>query len=103
MLETKRGSGVRADYSCPEAAENERLVFEQDIEGTPFERVLRASRIELHLQPEGEQTAVAMTQIQKLRGLSRLGSPMLRRATGRILGEALDGLDEALGKAGSPA
>ena len=34
---------------------------------------------------------------QTLRGLSRLGSPMMRRATGRILDEALDGLERAVG------
>jgi hypothetical protein len=30
---------------------------------------------------------------RQLRGLSRLGSPMMRRAIGRTLNEALDGLE----------
>jgi hypothetical protein len=33
---------------------------------------------------------------QVLRGLSRLGSPLMRRATSRTVSEALEGLDRAL-------
>ncbi len=97
VLETKNGRAVRADYRCLSAAENERFVFEQQLENTPFERVLRSARIDLRLRPEGPETEVELAQEQKLRGLSRFGSPLMRRATGQILDEALAALDEALG------
>ncbi len=97
VLETKDGRGVRADYRCVSAASDERYVFEQLIEGSPFERILKSSRTEIHLVPEGAGTSVTMRSEQKLRGLSRMGGFMMRRATGRKLNQALDGLDGATG------
>ena len=52
--------------------------------------------LEIHLEPEPPGTEVTLTSRQSLRGLSRLGSPMMRRATGRTLNAALDGLEAAL-------
>ena len=100
VLQTKDGRGVRADYRCVDAAEDERFACEQLLEGTPFERVLRSSRIEIRLEPEGEQTDVALTQEQGLRGLSRFGAPLMRRASGRTLADALEGLERALSENG---
>jgi hypothetical protein len=39
---------------------------------------------------------VTLTSRQALRGLSRLGSPMMSRGQGAILEEALEGLERAL-------
>lgn len=97
VLETRGGRGVRADYRCIAAEENERFAFEQEVEGTPFEKVLRASAIEVRLAPDGDETEVQLTQQQKLRGLSRFGSPMMRRGSRKILAAALRGLDQAFG------
>jgi uncharacterized protein YndB with AHSA1/START domain len=97
VLETSEGRGVRADFRCVSAAERERYVWEQTLKGTPFERHLRSSRIEIELREEGpETTAVSLSSIQSLRGLSRLGSPMMRSGQGRILDEALAGIERAL-------
>ena len=98
VLETSRGRGVRADYRCTSAAENERYVWEQELEGTPFEKHLRESSTEIGLSPAGGGTEVAITQRQTLRGLSRLGSPMMRGASKRMLDDALDGLAQAVGE-----
>ena len=102
VLETSRGRGVRADYRCTSAAENERYVWEQVLDGTPFERHLRESTTEIGLRPAGEGTEVAITLRQTLRGLSRLGSPMMRGAAKRMLDDALDGLASALGEGSAP-
>ncbi len=96
VLETSEGRGVRADYRCLSSAENERYVWEQQLEGTPFARHLRSSRIEIALRPDGEGTQVDLTAVQALKGMSRLGSPMMRRGQGEILDEALDGIERAL-------
>ena len=96
VLETREGRGLRADFRCTSSAHQERYVWEQELEGTPFERILRSSAIEIGLDPEPPGTRVSLTSAQTLRGLSRLGSPMMRRATGRTLNEALDGLERAL-------
>jgi uncharacterized protein YndB with AHSA1/START domain len=97
VLEARDGRGVRADFRCTSSAERERFVWEQELEGSPFERVLRSSVLEIGMAPAGpEGTEVTLTSRQGLRGLSRLGSPMMRRGTARILERALEGMERAL-------
>lgn len=96
VLSTAEGRGVRADFRCSGSAEGERYAWEQQIAGTPFERHLRRYGIELALEGEGEATEVSLAAQQTLRGLSRLGSPMMRRGQGTLLDEALDGIERAL-------
>jgi uncharacterized protein YndB with AHSA1/START domain len=100
VLGTERGRGVRADFRCTSAATGERYVWEQEIEGTPFERILRFSRLDIQLADGGDDaTRVRLASQERLRGLSRLGAPMMRMATRRRLDEALDGIERALGAA----
>jgi uncharacterized protein YndB with AHSA1/START domain len=96
VLETSEGRGVRADYRCLSAAENERYVWEQQLEGTPFEKHLRASGVEIGLRAAEGGTEVSLSSTQTLRGMSRLGSPMMRRGQGEVLESALDGIEGAL-------
>jgi uncharacterized protein YndB with AHSA1/START domain len=96
VLDTSAGRGVRADYRCVSSAEQERYVWEQQLTGTPFEKHLRSSVTEIGIEPADEGTEVSLTARQTLRGLSRLGSPMMRGATGSMLDEALTGIEQAL-------
>jgi uncharacterized protein YndB with AHSA1/START domain len=96
VLETSEGRGIRADYRCVDADEGERYRWEQQLEGTPFERHLRRSAVEIQLQGEEGATEVTVVSNQTLRGLSRLGSPMMGRGQGTLLEEALDGIERAL-------
>ncbi|HEY2333928.1 MAG TPA: SRPBCC family protein [Solirubrobacterales bacterium] len=97
VLGTAEGRGVRADFRCTDAIEGERFAWEQLIPGTPFERHLRRYAVEIGLSDaEGGGTGVSLTAQQTLRGLSRLGSPMMRRGQGALLDEALDGIERAL-------
>lgn len=97
VLETAEGRGVRADFRCSDAAEGERYAWEQQVAGTPFERHLRRSGVEVALREDGgEATEVSLLATQTLRGLSRLGSPMMRGAQRKILNGALDGIERAL-------
>jgi uncharacterized protein YndB with AHSA1/START domain len=97
VLETRDGRGIRADYRCTNAARERRYAFEQLLEGTPFEGILRSARTEIQLEPGDAETEVTVVSDQRLRGLSRLGSPMMRRAVGRTLSEALSGLERVAG------
>jgi uncharacterized protein YndB with AHSA1/START domain len=97
VLETAEGRGVRADYRCISSAEGERYVWEQELEGTPFERHLKASKVEIGLREKDGGTEVKLAAVQILKGMSRLGSPLMRRGQGAILNEALDGIERALG------
>jgi len=96
VLETRDGRGVRADYRCVNASVEKHYVYEQMLEGTPFDGILRRARTEIKLEPDGAETKVTLASDQRLRGLSRFGSPMMRRATGRTLADALAGLDRAV-------
>jgi len=95
VLETRDGRGVRADYHCVEADPQQRYVFEQTLEDTPFERFVRRVRTEISLAPHDGETDVTLALDRRLRGLSRLGAPMMRRAIRRTLDEALSGLETA--------
>jgi uncharacterized protein YndB with AHSA1/START domain len=101
VLETRDGRGVRADYRCVSAAANDRFIFEQLLDGTPFEGILKSARTEIRLEPANGDTKVTLASEQRLKGLSRLGAPMMRRATARTLSAALSGLEEAT--VGDPA
>lgn len=96
VLGTAEGRGVRADFHCTALVEPERFGWEQDVEGTPFERHLRRYAVEVELTGADGGTAVTISAAQTLRGLSRLGSPMMRRGQGALLDEALDGIEGAL-------
>jgi uncharacterized protein YndB with AHSA1/START domain len=97
VMSTSRGRPVRADYRCTEAGAGSRLVWEQQLDGTPFEGFLRSAEVEVRLADGGDgRTAVTIEARRRLRGLSRLGSPMMRRATGRTLERALDGIERTV-------
>jgi uncharacterized protein YndB with AHSA1/START domain len=101
VLRTKQGRGVRADFRCTGSTEESRFAWEQEIAGTPFERHLRSSEVEIKLAPGKGGTDVRITSRNALKGLSRLGSPMLSRGQGTILAEALDGIQRAMAGANS--
>jgi uncharacterized protein YndB with AHSA1/START domain len=92
VFRTKRGRPVRADFHVLASQPPWLCSWEQDLPGTPFARVLSESVLEVHLEPAGDGTEVTIAQRQKLRGYSRTGGLLLRRATSAKLDEALDGL-----------
>lgn len=97
VLQTGEGRSVRADFRCVSSAEGERYAWEQELAGTPFERHLKTLRVEVGLRERGGGTEVSLTEEQSLKGMSKLGSPLMRRARGDVLDKALDGIQEALG------
>jgi uncharacterized protein YndB with AHSA1/START domain len=96
VLATERGAGVRADFRCTASTPGVLYAWAQEVEGTPFERILRSSALEIGLAPRAAATAVTLTSEEALRGLSRLGASMMRGASRRRLDEALDGIERAL-------
>jgi len=102
---TRKGRAVRADFSLlqsdapgPAGDPPGRRVWEQELPGTPFERVLTQSITELVVEPADGGARVTLTRRQKLRGLSRAGGGfLLRRATQDKLEQALEGIERAVG------
>ena len=98
VLRSSRGKVVRADYSRVDADPQRKITWRHEVDESPFERILADSLIEITLEPEDERhTRVEMRADYKLRGSSRFGGFMVRRATRRQLDEALDGLERAVG------
>jgi hypothetical protein len=92
VLKTKRGRPVRADFRVVLSEPPWTRSWSQEVAGTPFERVLTESVVEVRLEPAPGGTEVTISQQQKLRGYSRTGGILLRRATVSKLDEALDAL-----------
>jgi uncharacterized protein YndB with AHSA1/START domain len=122
VMKTRKGKLVRADFrviACDEAARS--VTWAQQIEGTPFARVLSSAETTVQLSPahasappsrssEGDEapgggaTVVKIELRQTMAGYSssvgmfagfssRFGSPMVRRAARATIDEALDGLE----------
>jgi uncharacterized protein YndB with AHSA1/START domain len=92
-LATDRGRTVRADFVVVASEPPVVRAWEQELAGTPFERVLAAARTEVRLGVDAAGTRVTLELRQRLRGMSQLGGFMLRRANRRLLDEALDALE----------
>jgi uncharacterized protein YndB with AHSA1/START domain len=96
VLATARGRAVRADYRLVASEPPCRRRFAQEVEGTPFERLLYSSEVEITLAEAGGGTEVMLELSQRLRGVSRLGGFMFRGAARRTLDEALESLERAV-------
>ncbi len=98
VLTTDRGKAVRADFRLQERRAPELCRWTQDVDGTPFERILAASVTEVRLAPaDAGATRVTLELQQRLRGSARLGGFLVRRAARRQLGDALDALERLHG------
>lgn len=106
VLQTRRRRAVRMDFrviaSEPPGSGGEpsgHRTWEQEVQGTPFERVLDEAITEVLIEPaHGGTSQVTIAQLQRLRGYSRTGALMLRRATHQRLDEALDALERICGQ-----
>lgn len=96
VFRSERGRLVRADFRVVDSEPPRRRTWTQEVDGTPFARVLAESVVTIALDPAAEGTTVTLEQRQKLRGYSRTGGFLLRRATNAKLEEALDGLERIL-------
>ena len=102
VMKTRKGKFVRADFQLIESDEDARRIrWEQRVQGTPFERVLKSAETEVRLQPGSTQatettetTEVTIELRQALNGFfPRFGGYMVRRAAEATLDEALEGLE----------
>ena len=92
VLRSSRGRPVRADWRLDGQETGRRRAWVQDLEGTPFAKVLAERRVEARLEPAGDGTRVTIELRQRGRGMARFGRFLLRRAAKRELDLALNGL-----------
>lgn len=95
VLKTAKGKLVRADFTLVEVDEvGRRLVWSQELEGSPWERLLASAETEVRLMAKGGDTDVTIELRQALTGFfPRFGGFLVRRAASATLDEALDGLE----------
>src|SRR5580693_3714157 len=108
VLTSAKGKIVRADFHLVDSVSERRIVWSQQIENTPFARVLKSAETEVSLAGaqvslsgagdgsssygagDGPVTEVTIELRQSLQGfLARLGGHLVRRAAGSTIEEAL--------------
>jgi uncharacterized protein YndB with AHSA1/START domain len=94
VLRSPRGRVVRADWRLDASEKAVRRAWSQRVEGTPFEKVLRARRVELRL--EAVERGTRVLGAIELEPRRRAGGLLLRGAVGRELEAALAGLAREL-------
>lgn len=94
-----KGKIVRADFTLLESDEHaNRLLWAQQLQGSPFERLLSSAETEVRLEQNGEATTVTLELRQSLTGVfPRFGGYMVNRAAAATLRDALDGLERISG------
>lgn len=100
VLSTPRGKQVRADYSLVDSDPLRELVWRQEVQETPFERIMSESLTRFALEPEDGATHVTMSNRIRLRGFSHFGALQVRLAARRHVDRALEGLQSVLGAPG---
>jgi uncharacterized protein YndB with AHSA1/START domain len=105
VMKTRKGKLVRADFQLVESDRDaHRIIWAQQVEGTPFARLLKSAETEVRLEPDvasGQlqagafgSTRVTIELRQALNGIfPRFGGYMVVRAARATLEEALDGLE----------
>ena len=102
VLRSSKGKALRADFSRTRLEPRAALEWRQELEASPFERFMSEATTRLELAAaDGGGTRVELKAVRRVRGLARLGAPILRRATRRQLDEALSAL-EAVAAGGPP-
>ncbi|WP_445150293.1 SRPBCC family protein [Baekduia sp. Peel2402] len=96
VLRSDRGALVRADYRIGRRNKPRVIEWSQDLEGTPFARLLKSAvtTVTLEEDPARGGTRVELRLEQKLQGSNRFGGFLVKRAARKQLAAALDALAE---------
>ncbi len=98
VLGSPRGKAVRADFTRVEAVEGERLVWRQELEESPFERILASAVTSVALSAAEEGTRVEVALDQRPRGWARFAPMQFRAAGVRQVKGAIEGLEALFGQ-----
>jgi uncharacterized protein YndB with AHSA1/START domain len=103
VLSSPKGKSVRVDYTRVEAEPERRLVWRQEVEESPFERILASATTEIELAPEASGTRVSVALDQRPRGWARFAPLQFRAAGRRQVRGAMEGLDAVFASPAHPA
>jgi uncharacterized protein YndB with AHSA1/START domain len=97
VLRSDRGALVRADFRVGRRNRPRVIAWSQDLEGTPFARLLSRAETTVTLEAagqDGDATRVEVRLDQRLQGISRFGGFLVKRAARKQLDGALAALAE---------
>jgi uncharacterized protein YndB with AHSA1/START domain len=97
VLSSPKGKSVRVDHSLVDAEPERRVVWRQEVEESPFERILASSTTEIALEPSEGGTRVTVSIDQRPRGWARFAPLQFRGAGKRQVRAAVEGLDAVFG------
>jgi uncharacterized protein len=97
VLSSPKGKSVRVDYTRVDAEHERRLAWRQEVEESPFERILARATTEIALAPEGGGTKVRVALDQRPRGWARFAPLQFRAAGRRQVQGAVEGLEAYFG------
>ena len=97
VLTSAKGKSVRMDYTRVAADEPTRLVWRQEVEASPFERILAEAVTSVDLTEAEGGTLVVVALDQKPRGWARFAPLQFRAAGTRQVQGAVDGLERLFG------
>ena len=97
VLSSPKGKSVRVDYTRVASDEGRRLVWRQEVEDSPFERILAAATTEVVLQPADGGTKVRVALDQRPRGWARFAPMQFRAAGKRQVRGAVEGIETVFG------
>jgi uncharacterized protein YndB with AHSA1/START domain len=93
VMRSDKGAQVRADFRIGQRNKPRIVEWEQELEGTPFARLLRRAATTVTLEGrDDETTRVQIALEQRLQGISRFGGFVVKRAARKQLDAALAAL-----------
>jgi len=97
VLQAESGRLLRLDYRCTDARRPDRYEWEQELEGSPFEKHLARQAVRISIGAgSGTSSRISLTSIHTLRGTAKLAGFAMRKGQRNLLDAALDGLAELL-------
>lgn len=91
-----RGRAVAMRFRLGHLEQGASVTWNQEIEGSIFERSLRSASERLTLHPRQAGTLVELEIRRRMRGTARFGAAFIARAQKQQLERALDRLEEAV-------
>jgi hypothetical protein len=84
-------------FVLEDLAPGQRIVWRQDLEGTPFEKAVSESHEAVEVVPTGSGSTVNLTISRKLKGTARLGRFFVSRGQRKELEAAAEALQGVFG------
>jgi uncharacterized protein YndB with AHSA1/START domain len=98
VLSSPKGKAVRVDYSLVEVEPERRVVWRQEVDESPFERILASATTEIAIAEDAGGTLVTVSLDQRPRGWARFAPLQFRAAGKRQVAGAVEGLKAVFGR-----